>query len=470
MKSNLLLFAFTVISSALIAQTTVWNPGAFDNSQGLWINPGNWTNGLPGTTAPKTVFNVDGAMDCIIDEDVTAEDLNLTSLPKIVQGDGGPGGVIHIVDGGAITTAAEWSGIGWTHPAKLIVDEGGEITFGEHMWIAFEDGSGGTEVQLDGGTINVTGMFGMDWQAKGNACTLFLNSGLLNLAQIHHEGNSMGENAMIEYVGGMIQISGDHKEILETLYVDKITGDYEIWVEETITETDTTYVTKLSNEAPTETSTVVDIITESENHTVLASALADAGLVETLQGDGPFTVFAPTDEAFAALPDGFLDGLSVEELTDVLLYHVVGSLALSTDLSDAQEIETLLTGESVIVSIADDVVTINNAEVTAPDLQADNGVVHVIDAVLVTDDDTSIGDIIFDDISIYPNPAASQLYVSHNVKIDRVEIYNLTGSIILRKNHITTGAIDISDLNSGLYFISVFDVDNNNIVRKFVKQ
>jgi len=265
MKKNVLILVLVVFSTAMMAQNTIWDPASFEGSQGLWINPGNWTNGLPGTTASKTVFNVDGAMDCIVDEDVTSDELELTSLPKIVQGDGGPGGTIIIKEGGALTTAEEWSGIGWTGPSKLIV-EGGEITFGQHMWIGWELEADGTEVHVDGGTINVNGMFGMDWQAKGVSCTLFLKSGLLNLSNIHNEGNSMGENAKIEYTGGLMQISGDHKEVLESLYADKIVGEYEIWVEENVVDEDTSYMTKLSNDPPTSLNSLpVDKVSISPN-------------------------------------------------------------------------------------------------------------------------------------------------------------------------------------------------------------
>jgi len=110
-----------------------------------------------------------------------------------------------------------------------------------------------------------------------------------------------------------------------------------------------------------------------------------ADLAGTLSGAGPFTVFAPTDAAFDALPDGTLETLledSEGALTDILLYHVVGAQATSTMLSDGQKIETLL-GDEVTVTINDDGVFINDAQVTAADIAADNGVVHVIDAVLL---------------------------------------------------------------------------------------
>ena len=148
-----------------------------------------------------------------------------------------------------------------------------------------------------------------------------------------------------------------------------------------------------------EETTVVDIIVESEDHTLLEAAVGAAGLVDALSGEGPFTVFAPTDDAFTALTEA-LD-VTVDELLAypllpaVLQYHVVGAEAYSTDLSDGQEIETLL-GEDVTVSITADGVFINNAQVIVADLAADNGVVHVIDAVLMPEleEETTVVDII----------------------------------------------------------------------------
>ena len=131
--------------------------------------------------------------------------------------------------------------------------------------------------------------------------------------------------------------------------------------------------------------TVVDIIVNSEDHTTLETAVLAAELADDLSGDGPFTVFAPTDAAFAALPDGTLDALLQDPtgaLAQILLYHVVGAKALSTDLSDGQMITTL-NGDSITVSFMDGNVYIDSAMVTVADLEADNGVVHVIDAVIL---------------------------------------------------------------------------------------
>ena len=137
---------------------------------------------------------------------------------------------------------------------------------------------------------------------------------------------------------------------------------------------------------PPPTTTVVDVIVNSEDHTLLEAAVGAAGLVDALSGDGPFTVFAPTDAAITALVTELgitaEDLLALEDLTDILLYHVVGATALSGDLTDGQVINTLH-GADVTITIMDGTVMVNNATVTVADITTDNGVVHVIDAVLL---------------------------------------------------------------------------------------
>ena len=145
------------------------------------------------------------------------------------------------------------------------------------------------------------------------------------------------------------------------------------------------------------TNTVFDIIENSESHNTLETAIVAAGLNETLASDGPFTVFAPTDEAFGLIPADVIEALLADptgDLTQILLNHVVSGTTLSTDLSDGLMIETLQGGE-VEVSITDGMVMIGNANVIVANLEADNGVVHVIDAVLVPNvENNSVFDII----------------------------------------------------------------------------
>jgi len=131
--------------------------------------------------------------------------------------------------------------------------------------------------------------------------------------------------------------------------------------------------------------TLKDIVTTAVDagFTSLATALTNADLVTTLQGEGPYTVFAPTDDAFAALNQTWLTGLlsDVSNLTSVLLYHVVAGKVMSTDLSDG-EVMTL-EGTNVTIIIDDTNVTVNTASVTIADIDCKNGVIHVIDAVML---------------------------------------------------------------------------------------
>ncbi|MEM6628897.1 MAG: fasciclin domain-containing protein [Bacteroidota bacterium] len=131
---------------------------------------------------------------------------------------------------------------------------------------------------------------------------------------------------------------------------------------------------------------IVDLAVETESLSTLVAAVKAGGLVETLKGDGPFTVFAPTNDAFAALPEGTVEELlkpeNKDKLVAILTYHVVPGKVMSTDLSDGQEAATVQ-GEKVSVSISDAGVMISGAKVAAADIKASNGVVHVIDKVIL---------------------------------------------------------------------------------------
>ncbi|KWT99065.1 fasciclin [Vibrio toranzoniae] len=131
---------------------------------------------------------------------------------------------------------------------------------------------------------------------------------------------------------------------------------------------------------------IVDVAAENGSFTTLVTAVKAAGLVETLKGDGPFTVFAPTDEAFAALPEGTVDMLlkpeNKDKLVAVLTYHVVPGKIMATEVMKLNSAETVQ-GEAVMIAIDDGNVMINNAKVAMPDVEASNGVIHVIDKVLL---------------------------------------------------------------------------------------
>ena len=131
---------------------------------------------------------------------------------------------------------------------------------------------------------------------------------------------------------------------------------------------------------------IVDTAVAAGQFETLAAALTAAGLVDTLKGPGPFTVFAPTDEAFAALPAGTVEDLlkpeNKDQLIAILTYHVVPGEVMAADVVTLTEAETV-NGAMVEVKVDGSNVMINNAEVTTTDIEASNGVIHVIDTVLL---------------------------------------------------------------------------------------
>ena len=131
--------------------------------------------------------------------------------------------------------------------------------------------------------------------------------------------------------------------------------------------------------------TIVDIAIEDGRFTTLVAAVQAAGLADTLSSEGPFTVFAPTDDAFAALPEGTVEALlnDIPALTDILLYHVVAGKALAADVAGLESAATVQ-GFDVRIAASDQGVTLNDSvNVIITDIEASNGVIHVIDAVLL---------------------------------------------------------------------------------------
>lgn len=142
-----------------------------------------------------------------------------------------------------------------------------------------------------------------------------------------------------------------------------------------------------------ENETIVQVLSTEGNFTTLVAALQAAGLDDTLEGTGPFTVFAPTDEAFDALPEGMVDELLDDpegNLTEVLLYHVTTGELLASDVIGMENITTIQ-GSDIAVNVTDGTVMLDGAEVIQADVMASNGVIHVIDAVMVPPDVTLPG-------------------------------------------------------------------------------
>jgi uncharacterized surface protein with fasciclin (FAS1) repeats len=131
---------------------------------------------------------------------------------------------------------------------------------------------------------------------------------------------------------------------------------------------------------------IVDTAVSAGQFKTLASALEAAGLVETLKGDGPFTVFAPTDEAFAKLPAGTLENLlkpeNKDQLVAILTYHVVPGKVEAADVVKLNEAKTV-NGKMINIKVKGDTAMVNDAKVTKADIGASNGVIHVIDSVIL---------------------------------------------------------------------------------------
>jgi uncharacterized surface protein with fasciclin (FAS1) repeats len=132
------------------------------------------------------------------------------------------------------------------------------------------------------------------------------------------------------------------------------------------------------------TGDIVATASAAGSFNTLVAAVQAAGLVETLQSDGPFTVFAPTDEAFAKLPEGTVEALiaNPDKLRAILLYHVVPGKVMAADVVNLNS-ATTAQGSDVKIALADGGVRINNANVTATDIETSNGVIHVIDTVII---------------------------------------------------------------------------------------
>ena len=134
------------------------------------------------------------------------------------------------------------------------------------------------------------------------------------------------------------------------------------------------------------TKDIVDTAIDAGSFETLVAAVQAADLVETLKGEGPFTVFAPTNAAFAKLPAGTVDTLlkpeNKQKLTDVLTYHVVAGAVYASDVVELSE-ATTVQGGSIEITVSDGAVMVDNANVVTTDIEASNGVIHVIDGVIL---------------------------------------------------------------------------------------
>lgn len=220
--------------------------------------------------------------------------------------------------------------------------------------------------------------------------------------------------------------------------------------------------------------TVYDIIVNSDDHETLEFALGEAELIAALSGTGPFTVFAPTDDAFDALPDGMLDMLLEDptgDLQEILLYHVLGQQVPSANIQEGAV--ATLQSEDIMITIEGEDVFVNEVLVSVVDLFADNGVVHVIDGVLLPPSFTEGLDDLSSTTSIkaWPNPAVEQLnveFLEENYTEAQLSIYDLSGRIVRQINSLNKiSRIDLSDFGAGQYILRI-DTENAGYYHKFI--
>ncbi|MEM9545369.1 MAG: fasciclin domain-containing protein [Bacteroidota bacterium] len=219
--------------------------------------------------------------------------------------------------------------------------------------------------------------------------------------------------------------------------------------------------------------TVMDVIIRSDAHNTLQAAIEAAELDGVLQDEGTYTVFAPTDAAFDLLPEGTVEALLQEpegQLTDILLYHVLDTEVLSTDLENGASAQTL-NGASVNVTIdMDGNVFINNAQVVIADIQTSNGVVHVIDMVLLPP--TSTNDLSPEEVSVYPNPTSEKVSVEYDESLfnnPTIQIVNTNGQLVKQiKNFSANSILNMADLQNGIYNVIISD-NENRVVKRITK-
>jgi uncharacterized surface protein with fasciclin (FAS1) repeats len=211
---------------------------------------------------------------------------------------------------------------------------------------------------------------------------------------------------------------------------------------------------------------VWDIIESSPAHAVLETAIVAAGLQSTLENNYFYTVFAPTDAAFAALPAGTVESLIADPvaLSNVLLYHVAPGAVAASDLVDGQEI-TMAQGQTTTISLNMGAM-INTANIVATDLNAWNGVVHVIDAVLLPP--ASVEGLAAMSLSAYPNPCENNIIVEKEINgSESFRIYSIAGQII-QEGTLTSNvtSLNVENLSSGMYTIVCADGSRLNFMKK----
>ena len=221
---------------------------------------------------------------------------------------------------------------------------------------------------------------------------------------------------------------------------------------------------------------VVDVIMTTDTLSTLATAIEEAELEDALMMEGPYTIFAPANDAFSAIDQADLAALLADpdgDLTDILQYHVVAGTYTSADFTDGMMLMTLQ-GEELEISVMNDTILIDTAMVIMSDMMADNGIVHVINGVLMPEAVTSAGEPEFaKDVMLAPNPASSVLNVTLPQSIAGKAMLTLRDfngrTVLTRRSAGERQPLDIGNLPAGTYLLEV-RADAGVIQRKIMVQ
>jgi hypothetical protein len=194
-----------------------WNPALnLGDTDGLWNVSSNWTGGVGPSNVTIVRFNVPDAIPCTV--------TNAAFAKYVTMGQGGPGGTLIITNGGSLTCSADnWTAIGRNNTALMIVETGGAVSLGEHLWIGLDATGDGTLI-MNGGTMSVAGMFGLGW--NGGTGTALINGGILNLTQWHATDSIKTATSLLNVAGtGKIVITGNQTaSIANYISAGKITA------------------------------------------------------------------------------------------------------------------------------------------------------------------------------------------------------------------------------------------------------
>lgn len=497
-------FSFTTVAQP--KTEIAWEPADDGSSDGLWTTADNWDLGEVADGNYVVKFNKGDLPACTLDAEV--------NINQLIMGVDGVGDTLIIANGGSITTRNEqWSGIGRNNTATLIVEEGGSLTVtGHHFWIGMDAG-GDANVHLNGGTITVGQMFGLGFQQNGTYDTLFLNSGLLNLTQLHPD-QSVGANSQIVIGDGMIRVRGNHVTVVnDYIAAGKIVMSGDVGgllvyhggaIDSTYILVDKTAPT-VAEVAPANGSTgialdsVITITFSEPMHRAntegaitvspeltgmyfmwMGNDLTVAG--DPMANETEYTVTigtGATDVSGNALETAYpFSFTTVAAPTYTVTFNVSdadGAVADAAVTFQSNTANTDASGQAVFTGVA--AVTDAAYTITKDGYEDASGTVTVSDAdvtenVTLTALVSGLSGSFADVAKVYPNPASTNLTIEFSSDVEKLEIINVLGKVVYSRSDLTaseTLRIDVSEYSNGMYFVTLENKGNKNIQKVFVK-